>query len=464
MTDLMPRATIDQIDGYRRQAIDLYDQAFQLVKEAQKVAALAAPGGVYDLPHLATRNHPGARDCKDFADMVRKPLDRSIWEYLLRSTKLDTLMDKTAKDEFRDQLKDDPPPATADNCQATLERLLGDSGMIFRRSIATAFAKLDRRFRSHDGFKVGARIVLTWFADGNGYVGAHRGRDTLVDVERTFHVLDRQPVPSVDAGVVGALGLASYGLGYGPKAYEAETAYFRVRVFKNGNAHVWFKRNDLVEKVNLLLAEYYGEALAAGHDAAQADVTPEPGRHMAKNYGAFWSPPAVVDKLLEAAGLHKSTSRWTPTTYTVLEPSAGIGFIAREVIYRGSNVDCVEIQPQHADHLRSVLPAASRVLNENFLDLSPARIGLYDRVIMNPPFDRGLDVDHVNHAMKFLTPGGVLVAVMAAGVEFREDRKTVTFRDMVARHGGEFTDLPPGSFQDSGTMVNTCIVRIKAPG
>ncbi len=466
MSDLIPRATIDQIDGYRRQALDLYAQAFELVRSAGEAASMAAPSGVYDLPYLGHRNsYGGTRSLEDFIALVRKPLDRSIWEHLIRSTKLDTLMDKTAKDQFRAQLQDDPPPATADNCFATMERLLGDSGDIFRRGIATAFSKLDRRFRTHDGFSIGSKIILTYFSDRNGMTGSHTDRETLLDVERTFHVLDRKPVPSRDAGVLGALATAERGLPWGPKAYEAETDYLRVRVFKNGNAHVWFKRDDLVERVNLLLAEYYGATLATGFEAAKEDATQAPGRHMAKNYGAFWSPPAVVERLLEEAGIQPSylmADHHRRPILSVLEPSAGSGNIARAVANNGHSVDCVEIQETHIDALRRAITIGV-VRCADFLDMQPAVMGLYDRVIMNPPFDRGLDIDHVNHALKFLKPGGLLVAVMSAGVEFREDKKTVAFRAMIERFRGRITDLPPGSFQESGTMVNTCLVRVFKP-
>ena len=44
---------------------------------------------------------------------------------------------------------------------------------------------------------------------------------------------------------------------------ETEDDYLEVRTFKNGNGHVTFKRPDLVEKMNLILARHYPNALAA---------------------------------------------------------------------------------------------------------------------------------------------------------------------------------------------------------
>ena len=52
-------------------------------------------------------------------------------------------------------------------------------------------------------------------------------------------------------------------------------------------------------------------------------------------------------------------------------------------------------------------------------------------MIMNPPFADKADIAHVRHALGFLRPGGLLIAVMAGGVTFREDRATAGFRELV---------------------------------
>ena len=152
---------------------------------------------------------------------------------------------------------------------------------------------------------------------------------------------------------------------------------------------------------------------------------------------------------------------YTPDPYSVLEPSAGLGAIARLVLQApGAELTCVEVHAERAQVLTSLCP---RVRHRDFLDLTPRGLGSFDRIVMNPPFDGGRDIDHVVHALKFLKPGGILASVMSAGVEFREDRKTADFRAQVERYGGHFSDLPPESFAESGTRVNTVIVKIRAP-
>lgn len=47
---------------------------------------------------------------------------------------------------------------------------------------------------------------------------------------------------------------------------------------------------------------------------------------------------------------------------------------------------------------------------------------------MNPPFERGQDVDHILHAYPMLAPKGILTAIVSAGVFHRKDNKARGFR------------------------------------
>ncbi|MEX0684044.1 MAG: hypothetical protein WD472_11410, partial [Dehalococcoidia bacterium] len=69
----------------------------------------------------------------------------------------------------------------------------------------------------------------------------------------------------------------------------------------------------------------------------------------------------------------------------------------------------------------------------------------------------------VFHALKFLRPGGQLIAIMSAGTEFRETKKAIAFRALVASMNGKFRDLPAGSFSEVGTYVNTCYLQLQKP-
>ena len=77
---------------------------------------------------------------------------------------------------------------------------------------------------------------------------------------------------------------------------------------------------------------------------------------------------------------------------------------------------------------------------------------------MNPPFSRGQDIEHVTKAIEIAER--VVGAVTSASVMFRNDNKTVAFRELVASYGGTIEELPADSFKESGTGVNTCLVIV----
>jgi predicted RNA methylase len=167
--------------------------------------------------------------------------------------------------------------------------------------------------------------------------------------------------------------------------------------------------------------------------------------------GYFPTPPAVAARLLDLANLEPGM--------LVLEPSAGTGELVRALFARGCVVDAVEFDIHRAAHIR-MYAEARRVTVDDFLRFEPAHLTPlpYDRVVMNPPFARQADIDHVLHALNFLRPGGRLVSVMSNGVTFRRG-KAAEFRLLVAERGGSIEPLPSGSFLPS-TGVETVVVAI----
>src|SRR5690606_14560576 len=136
--------------------------------------------------------------------------------------------------------------------------------------------------RSHDGFKIGSRVVLdnalSWYGSWNYH--QQRQRD-LRDIERAFYTLDGKQQPEQYAGIIGKIDAARREKR--SNAVYVEDEYFRVRCFQNCNIHLYFQRDDLLRQVNKLLAEYYGEVLGEGSDVFQDDPLSRPNLTPAKN-------------------------------------------------------------------------------------------------------------------------------------------------------------------------------------
>lgn len=171
-------------------------------------------------------------------------------------------------------------------------------------------------------------------------------------------------------------------------------------------------------------------------------------------FNYFPTPSNIVAKLVGLAAIAPGMR--------VLEPEAGQAAIALACVEAGAVVDCIELMEENFAKLQA-MGRFNSVLNLDFLHVEP--VPIYDRIVMNPPFLKQADIHHVNHALKFLRPGiGRLVSVMSAGVTFRENNLTTSFRQLVAERGGSLECLPEGAFKDSGTNVNTVVVSIPALG
>lgn len=188
---------------------------------------------------------------------------------------------------------------------------------------------------------------------------------------------------------------------------------------------------------------------ANGTDAEQAiDSLMVSGQvHLPSTFDFFRTPLAVLEALAEHGDIVPGLR--------VLEPSAGDGAIAVYMDTLGCQVDCIELTPDKAAKLRRLNFQTEQA---DFLTVAPRPV--YDRVVMNPPFSKCQEASHVMHALSFLKPGGRLVSVMSAAISFREQRKYQAVRTAIESAGGYIELLPAGSFRESGTDVNTCIVSI----
>lgn len=164
--------------------------------------------------------------------------------------------------------------------------------------------------------------------------------------------------------------------------------------------------------------------------------------------GYFPTPPKVVDRLMELADVREGQK--------VLEPSAGTGNIADRLRDTKADVETIETVPTLANILKM---KGHNIVGGDFMEHTD---GDYDRIVMNPPFEKGQDIDHVRHAYDLLKPGGKLVAVMSEGPFGRSDAKAEGFRQWLDAVGGTSERLPQGSFLDSdrSTGVATRIVTI----
>lgn len=164
----------------------------------------------------------------------------------------------------------------------------------------------------------------------------------------------------------------------------------------------------------------------------------------------FETPEDLAARLCDMAEITPDCS--------VIEPSAGKGRIADEIHKRNpKELVCFEINNGMEMYLKY---KGYDVYYRDFLEVDSEDISA-DRIVMNPPFSKQQDIDHVYKAYECLNPGGVLVSVMSTSHTYRTNEKSELFREFLDQTGAEVEMLPEGIFKESGTMVKTCVVKIR---
>lgn len=162
-----------------------------------------------------------------------------------------------------------------------------------------------------------------------------------------------------------------------------------------------------------------------------------------KEYQFFPTPYEIVCQMISLAEIKN--------TDVLLEPSAGQGNIL-DCFPRENPYVAVELM---ADNCKKLHEKGYSVANVDFLSLSNLDV---DKIIMNPPFTKHQDVQHIFHAWNMLKSGGRLVSIVSESPFFRQDKVSVNFRNWIDENSVEIVDLEAGAFKESGTMVKTRIV------
>jgi hypothetical protein len=175
----------------------------------------------------------------------------------------------------------------------------------------------------------------------------------------------------------------------------------------------------------------------------------ESAPRIVSSFNLFQTPEPLAERLASLCQL--------PPGSRVLEPSAGLGRLYRAIRKRSATcpVTLVDSSPDCCRELYGATETDPNawLVQGDFLAQTPAKLGTFESILMNPPFKMGTDAVHILHALKFLAPGGVLVALCADG-----PRQNSKIRPIATT----WEPLPPGSFKSEGTNINTVLLTIHA--
>lgn len=264
-TDVICSTSIERIVTGRNAALSLTEI---LIHQLSDISALTdSIGG-------GKSNEWGVRQYRYDCWLMEKPetamkaithnIDRGIWKDLMKKSGMLSLMDAQARDEWYKNLEGEDIPAVSEaNILSTFEQLHQSKGEVFERGVINVFKGLSWNYKTNSPCKFGTKIIVTGLVkcDRWGF-GLNWGwqRDRLADLERMLMLLDGQPIPDNRADVTRRL---SDHIHTNRHSNRYEDEMFAIKYFQKGTAHINFKRPELLDKLNDIIARHYPGALSA---------------------------------------------------------------------------------------------------------------------------------------------------------------------------------------------------------
>ena len=194
---------------------------------------------------------------------ITRNIDRRIWRDLMNKSGMLSLMDAQARDEWHKSLeKDDIPAISEENILSTFEQLNHDKQAVFERGVINVFKALSWDYKTNSPCRFGKKIIMDGLVSYNrwGFSFTHGyRRDQIVDLERMLTLLDGKLLPDNRADIACRL---SDHIGQKRTAAVYEDELFRINYFQKGSAHIAFKRPELIERLNDIIARHYPGMLA----------------------------------------------------------------------------------------------------------------------------------------------------------------------------------------------------------
>lgn len=242
---------VEDYEASCEKMINMIEQAYQLLAAAKEIEQQSIPNSLASeldikLPSI---------------ERVKHQIWRQAWRQAFDKTGLSQMMDRQAIADFDKALAKEPPEFTEANVRATFIEMSSKADKMFQRGVVDVFRNLAGRYRTHSNepFKIPQKIIMRYMVSPvmrNFSIQHGMASDRVNDIDRVIKTLD--------------------GKRHEPRALEAEmnrqwchadvfeNEYYIAKPHKNNNLHLTFKRQDLLDRMNDLISDYYGSHTLAG--------------------------------------------------------------------------------------------------------------------------------------------------------------------------------------------------------
>lgn len=260
--NLVPSISIVNLVNQRNAVIERLNQAAALIAEAECIAANAHVG----MPRIViddsyqVRGGSGALSGvgvkqEETHSRLKRRVDGGAWSHLMNESGMRTFMDAATRKRWDEQINEGNfPELNVANIEATFQLLHESRLTMLEEGVIQCFKGLSWHYKTNQPYKFGKRVIVTDLHSGYGFKSY--STDTLDDLVRVFCLFENVPQPDYRHSVNSMLHAA-----WCSGLTSAEHEYFTIRWFKKGTGHIVFKRLDLVDRLNLIIAKHFPGAL-----------------------------------------------------------------------------------------------------------------------------------------------------------------------------------------------------------
>lgn len=257
MQELVKSVSITNMLNQRDAALDLIIKAQTLLKQAQNLTQAAHMGSL----DIKFSPYHGRNELKFLESSslhtITNSIDANGWAYLMNESGLRSLMDAEARNKWDETIREHKHPQfTLSNIEATFDNLYQSRGDMFERGVLSIFKKLSWDYKTNKPFAFGKKIIINYMFYSYGHIN-HRSADELDDLMRIFHVIDNKPEQDHRNGMYYAISNAN-----NAKLKEFDNDYMHIKWYKKGTGHITFKRLDIIDQMNRILAKHYPDSIA----------------------------------------------------------------------------------------------------------------------------------------------------------------------------------------------------------
>lgn len=229
----------------RDEAVTLIHRAMEALSEADKILTGVAKYGFSFQRGIIYSVGNDANKMKAIDNLTRQ-LDEKMWSRVVELGQFRDLMTVVQQRKLSDELSK-CPPFTIETVKATVGELLSNRPNMLQDLIETSFTERSKGFKSNQGMKINKRQVINNVFCRYGMMNrGYRQVDRLDDIVKAISVLLGCDIPHVSSTL----------------KVNSEISEFdgkvRFKAFKNGNVHIWVECEDLLNKLNDIMAGAMG--------------------------------------------------------------------------------------------------------------------------------------------------------------------------------------------------------------